>query len=207
MAEVVIYGMDRSTYVWTVRMLCAEKGIACELAAVELKSPAHLARHPFGKMPAMRHGEFTLYETSAICRYLDETFGGPALTPSRPEDRARMEQWISVINAYLYDPLIRRFVLQIVFPRGADSGPDRAVIAGALAEAGHHLGVLDAALAGRNFLAGQALSLADLLLAPILFYGRRMADGPALFEPFPDLRRVHDALMARPSFAATKPGQ
>jgi len=205
MADVVIYGDARSSYVWTVRLACEEKGIAYDLEPVDLKSEEHLARHPFAKMPALRHGDFVLYETSAICRYLDASFGGPALKPVRADERAVMEQWISALNAYFYDPLIRRYVLQYVFPQGAGGKPDRAVIDAALAEARPRLAALDAALKGRKFLVGDALSIADLLMAPILFYARLMRDGPKLFKPFADLRRVHDALTRRPSFEATKP--
>jgi glutathione S-transferase len=205
MADVVIYGWERSTYVWTARLACAEKGVSCALEPLDMKSKAHLALHPFGKMPVLRHGDLVLYETSAICRYIDETFGGPALKPVRADKRAVMEQWISALNAYYYEPLIRRFVLQYAFPKGADGQPDRAVIDAALKEARHHLGVLDAALKGRDFLAGEALSIADLFLVPILFYVRLMPEGARLLKPRANLRRVHDALMARPSFAATKP--
>lgn len=205
MADIVIYGMERSTYVWTVRLACAEKGVPYALEPLELKSKAHLALHPFGKMPVLRHGDLVLYETSAICRYIDETFGGPALQPVRTDERAMMEQWISVLNAYVYDPLIRRFVLQYVFPKRADGQPDRAVIDAALKEARSHLAVLDTALKDRDFLAGEGLSIADLILVPILFYVRLMPEGARLLKPFASLRRVHDSLMARPSFAATKP--
>lgn len=205
MADVVIYGDARSSYVWTVRLVCEEKGIACDLEPVDLKSDEHLARHPFGRMPVLRHGDFLLYETSAICRYLDASFGGPALKPVRADERAVMEQWISALNAYFYDPLIRRYVLQYVFPQGADGKPDRAAIDAALAEARPRLAALDAALKERKFLAGDALSIADLLMAPMLFYARLMPDGTRLFKPFADLRRAHDALMKRPSFAATRP--
>lgn len=205
MADIVIYGWDRSTYVWTVRMVCEEKGVTYALEPLDMKSEAHLALHPFGKMPVMRHGDFVLYETSAICRYIDATFDGVALKPARTDERARMEQWISVLNAYFYDPLIRRFVLQYVFAKREEREPDRAIIDAALEEARHHLGVLDAALKGRDFLAGDALSLADLFLVPILYYARLMPEGARLLKPFANVRRVHDGLMERPGFAATKP--
>ena len=191
MADVVIYGWERSTYVWTVRLVCAEKGVSHALEPLDMKSKAHLDLHPFAKMPVLRHGDLVLYETSAICRYIDATFGGAALKPVKADERARMEQWISVLNAYCYDPLIRRFVLQYAFPKGADGQPDRAVI--------------DAALEGRDFLAGDAPSIADFFLVPMLFYVRLMPEGARLLKSFGDLRRVHDGLMERPSFAATKP--
>lgn len=68
MTDVVIYGFAQSSYVRTTRLVCEEKGVAYELAPVEFGSPAHLELHPFGKIPAFRHGDLVLHETSAIAR-------------------------------------------------------------------------------------------------------------------------------------------
>ena len=58
MARPIVYGAAMSPYVWSVRLALAEKGITHELVSVEpseFKSEAHLARHPFGKIPAFEH--------------------------------------------------------------------------------------------------------------------------------------------------------
>jgi hypothetical protein len=72
----------------------------------EMGTPTHLALHPFDRVPIMQHGDFMLYETSAIAAYVDEVFDGPKLTPADPQKRARVNQWISAVNAYYYPYLI-----------------------------------------------------------------------------------------------------
>ena len=65
-------------------------------------SPAHLALHPFDRVPILQHGDFTLYETSAIVAYLEEMFPTPSLQPDTAQGRALMNQWISAVNSYYY---------------------------------------------------------------------------------------------------------
>ena len=117
MAVPIIYGTPFSTYVRTVRMALEEKHAAYELVDVsvldgEQKQPAHLARNPFGTVPAFEHDGVTLYETSAIARYVDQAFEGAALTPEDPRQRAHMNQIISVIDYHGY----RSIILQVVAP-------------------------------------------------------------------------------------------
>ena len=71
-----------------------------------MNMPAHVALHPFERVPVLRHDGFTVYETSAIVSYVDDAFDGPNLTPSDPQTRAHMNQWISAVNAYYYPYLI-----------------------------------------------------------------------------------------------------
>ena len=144
-------------------MAFAEKGVACALETHPPQSPEILALNPFGKMPTYRCGEFTLYETSAIMRHLDETMPGPALMPKEPVERAKAEQWISALNCYGYPAMVRNYVLQYVFPRGPDGKPDRATIDAALPEIRKVLGALDRAIDSRDHLVGDSLTLADIL--------------------------------------------
>ena len=78
-----------------------EKGAPFELTVIDLatgqrRSPENLARQPFGQIPTIEEGDFRLFESRPIIRYLDATRPGPSLTPSDPKGRALMEQWISV---------------------------------------------------------------------------------------------------------------
>lgn len=206
MADIIIYGDPRSSYVRTARMACEEKGVAYDLEPVAPGSETIGALHPFGKIPAMRHGDFVLYETTAICRYVDGAFPGPALQPADIRDRAVMEQWISAVNDYFYGVMIRDCVLQYVFPRGEDGQPDRAVIDPALEKSREYLAILDRALEGRDWVAGgDRPSIADLLIAPIMFYLHQLPEGSGLFAPFANLGRVGGLMTARPSFTGTKP--
>ena len=205
MTDIVLYGFSPSTFVRTARMTCVEKGVSHNLEPADLASEAYRELHPFGKIPTMRHGDVTLFETSAIARYIDETFPGPRLQPADSRERAVMNQWISACNHYLYGDVVRRYLLQYVFPKGPDGKPDTAAIAEALPDVRHHLGALDAALEAREYLAGDALTLADLFLAPIVFYVGTMPEGPDIVAPLGNLRRWDAAIAARPSFTETVP--
>ena len=71
-----------------------EKGAPWKLAPMSpgtLKLPEHMAKHPWGKIPVMEDGDFSLYETQAILRYIDRILPDPPLTPSDPRAEARME--------------------------------------------------------------------------------------------------------------------
>src|ERR1700730_3052191 len=99
------------------RMACIEKGVPYTLDPVTPHGEEILRLHPFGRIPALRHGDFTLYEGRAILHYIDERFRGPHVTPADLRGRARMEQWISAINAYFDGPIIRRMLLQYILPK------------------------------------------------------------------------------------------
>ena len=135
MAKPIVYGPAYSTYTRTARLALEEKGVDYDLVEVDLiagatKAPEHLARHPFGKVPAFEHDGFALYETDAITRYVNEVFPGPDLEPGDAHGRARMTQAINVINSYVYPCLITQiFIQRAVMPmmgksrrRGGDRG-------------------------------------------------------------------------------------
>ena len=90
-----LYGLERSVYTRIARLALEEKGVPYALCEVEIFGPdgvppEHLARHPFGRIPVLEHGDFWLYETTAITRYVDEAFPGPNLQPHEPMAQARM---------------------------------------------------------------------------------------------------------------------
>ncbi|WP_342078314.1 glutathione S-transferase family protein [Yoonia sp. SS1-5] len=170
MSDVIIFGLPPSSYVRTALMVCESKGVAYRLQPVDFRDPAYRAQHPFGKMPAMQHGDVTLYEALAIATYVDEVLDGPALQPADPVGRARMLQWVSATNDYIYDSVVRHCVTErFVKPmRGLE--PDTDLIAAALPRITEHVSIMDDALDGSDYLCGAKLSLADLFLAPVMHY-------------------------------------
>jgi glutathione S-transferase len=100
--------------------------------------------------------------------------------------------------------MVRRYVLQHQFPRGPGGAPDRAVIDAALQQMPAQLAALDQAYGSSDWLAGGALSMADLFVAPILAYVERMPEGPALLDAVPNVRRAQAAVRARASFTRTE---
>jgi glutathione S-transferase len=205
MPELILYGIPQSTYVRSARMACIEKGVPYTLEPAPPHSVAINAIHPFGKVPAMRHGDFTLYETSAIMRYVDEAFDGPRLTPADMKQRARMEQWMSAINCYFDGAMVRRLVVQYAFPSGADGKPNREVIDKAAEEVKKQIALLDAALDPGPYLLGAEISLADLLLCPMMAYLSRTPEGEAILATTRNIPRSGQAISARRSYQETVP--
>jgi glutathione S-transferase len=210
MAKPVVYGPAYSTYARTVRLALEEKGVDYDLVEVDLlagahRTPEHLARHPFGKIPAFEHDGFALYETDAITRYVNETFPGADLVPADPKSRARMAQAINVIGSYGYPCLITGiFIPRAVMPM-LGNATDESVIAAAMPKAETALNALEQLIDGNPYLAGDRLSLADLLLIPIYDYVAQIPEGQKLLEASPNLRRWWERVRARPSVAKTKP--
>jgi len=204
-ATLTLIGIPQSSYVRSVRMAMAEKGLAYTYDPAAPRSENVKAINPFGRVPVLRDGDFELFETSAIIRYLDESFDGPSLIAGTIEKRAKMEQWTSLYNSHCYDAMVRRYLLQYIVPKGADGKPDRTTIEGALPDIEKQLGVFDRAYNGRNVLVGDAVTLPDLLLAPVIFYLGMFAESKALLAKVPNVMRAHAWIAARESFKTTMP--
>ena len=174
---VTIFGPSFSPYVRMVLLCCEEKGIAYQKAKVKFGSTEHRAMHPFGKVPVLKHGDALIYETSAICRYLDRAFAGPSLSPSDPLELAYMDQWIGVCNSYFEPVLFRSITYQYAFPTLPNKTIDRATIDAAAPQAYAYVGILLDALQEQSYLSGKQFGLADCLFAPVLDYFSQMPEG------------------------------
>ena len=141
-------------------------------------------RHPFGRIPAFEHDGFRLFETSAIARYVDEAFDGPALQPKDPRGRATMNQIIGMLDAYGY----RSMVWDVAVERLEKQAPDETLIANGLSTAATVLRVLTSLKARGPWLLGDQLTLADLHAAPIIAYFVKVAEGQNLLAEFPDIQ-------------------
>ena len=121
----VLHGYRYSVYLRIARLALAEKGVAYDRVEVNPFAPdvpaAYLALHPFGRVPALVHDGFALYETGAITRYIDRAFSGPALQPTGPQALARMDQIIAIVDAYAYWPMVRQVSRKACSGRGSAS--------------------------------------------------------------------------------------
>ena len=208
MARPIVYGPAGSSYVWSARLALAEKGVAHDLVELnfeEMKAPAHLARHPFGKVPAFEHDGFALYETQAIMRYVDEAFPSAPLQPIDLHQFSRMNQIMGIVDSYAWDSI----AFGIVFPRlvapRLGFPVDEEKVSRSLPRAKICLAEIERIAGDDEFLAGDRVSLADLLAAPIIAYLGKTPEGPGLLEPHAKLRAWGARMEARQSFQVTKP--
>lgn len=205
---VTLYGAPYSVYVRAVRLTLDEKGVPYALQPVDVFAPEgppadYLKRQPFGRIPAFQHGSFCLYEAGAIMRYVDEAFPGPALQPSAPKARARMNQIIGILDSYAYRTFVWDiYVERVSHPREGNAA-DEAVIRKALPRVARCLIALADIMDVGPFLAGSALTIADLHAAPMFAYFTMTPEAEPLLAPHPALRQWWDCIAARPSFAAT----
>jgi glutathione S-transferase len=200
-----LYGHPWSINTRKTLATAAEKGHPIPLSLVmiptgEHKQPAHLARHPFGKVPVLDDDGFVLYETRAINAYLDARLDGPRLVPDAARDRARMDQWINAADSY-FIPYAHPLIVERLFRRYLGGEQDQTTIAAGRAGIGPALDAIDRALAAAPFLAGPALSLADLHWMPYLEYLHRVGEGAAL-DARPHVRAWWERVSARPAWHA-----
>lgn len=204
-----IYGTPLSTYVRSLRMAFEEKGAEYKLQDVNLltgehKQAAHLARNPFGTVPAFEHDGFTLYETSPILRYIDQVFPGPSLTPEDPRQRARMNQVISIVDYHGYPSVIGQIAMHRLFTALLPNGPDENVIKAGVPRIQLCLKEFERIKGNQPFLAGNSLSLADLYVAPLFFYLKKTPEGE-LLSAHKGLGQWWDAMSERKSVKNTAP--
>jgi glutathione S-transferase len=205
MPELQIIGAPQSNYVWVTRIACAEKGAPYTLVAAMPHSPEIDAIHPFGKIPALRHGGVSLCESRAICFYVDHAFEGPPLVPADPAAGAATEQWISIVNTHIDPIAVRQYLGGYFFPGTADGSPDRARIDAALPKMEAQLAVLDRAVAGTGYLVGTSFTLSDMNLVPILFYLDKAPESGAMLRRLTSLKAYFDRHIERKSVKDTIP--
>lgn len=205
--KATLYGFEGSTYVRTVRMVLANKGVEYDqvpfnVLAGEPRQPEHLAWHPLGKVPVLDIDGMRIRETAAICRYLDETLPGPSLIPDNAKDRAHMSEAIGLINSYGYAALIGVAGYHL-FPDFI-GGQNEDARAAYLEDSEELLRLLMEIKGGSAWLAGSKPSLADYLLAPILFYISLTPDADRLLG-MPGVSSWWQAMNGVESFKATEP--
>jgi len=202
MSDPIVYGFPRSTFVNIVRLVLTHKDVPYTFHDLEpvMGKPEHLALHPFDRVPILRHGDFTIYETSAIVSYIDDAFAGPKLTPADVRARGRMNQWISAVNSYYYPYMIYHVTHErLVFPE-LGIASDEKVVAHALPKVELGLGVLERELShGQDYVLGAELTLADFFILPSTFAFSLTEEGRKLYPKFPAFSRWRERMENLPT--------
>ena len=207
MSEFIVHSVPGSPFGRAVLAALEEKGARYRLAPLApgaTKSPEHLARHPFGRVPVLEHDGFSLYETQAILRYLDRVLPSPALTPADPRRAARMDQVMNINDWYLFQGVCNVIAFQrIIGPRLLGLNTDEAAIEAAMPRARTVFAELARLLGEQPYFAGDAVSLADLLVAPQIDFMAPTPEWSELGVVNASLAAWLQRMQARPSFVAT----
>jgi glutathione S-transferase len=196
-----LFGHPMSTCTRKVLFTLHETNTPYELTTVDFakgehKGAAHLARQPWGKLPALEDNGFELFESRAMARYVDLKAGGK-LTPKDPQQHGLMEQWISVETSYFYGPAMT-FIYNDVFKRAQPQEElDKATAA-----LDFTAGILDKHLAKHTWLAGDQLSIAEVAFAPYIEYAM-MSGAKATLVKHPHFSAWWNRVSERPAWQKT----
>jgi glutathione S-transferase len=162
-----VFGHAISVTTRQVLMALAEKGQTADVVSIDVfkneqRQSAHLERHPFGHIPVFQDADFSLYETPAILRYIERKWPTPALTPESLQDRARMDQWLCIEQAYL-QPAMQKVIARKGARQFGKRDPAEELGEEGRTQLAHILDVMERHLADREYLGGDRFSLADLV--------------------------------------------
>ncbi|CAM0877395.1 unnamed protein product [Alopecurus aequalis] len=206
MAPVKVFGPAWSSTVARVLVCLEEVGAEYEVVNIdhktqEHKSPEHLARNPFGQIPALQDGDLFLWESRAISRYVLRKYGSnqvDLLREGNLEEAAMVDVWTAV-EAHTYNPALSPVVYECLLnPLLRDIPTNHKVVAESLEKLKKVLEVYDARLSKHRYLAGDFVSFADINHFPYTFYFMSTPHA-ALFNLYPNVKAWWDRLMARPA--------
>lgn len=197
----ILYGNSLSPFVRKVLAFAAEKGIELEVKPLGLNStdPDFLAASPFRKIPALRDGDFTLADSTAIITYLEALHPEPNLIPTDPRTRAKTI-WFDEFADTIHQPVAVKFFAQrFVRPVLMKQPTDEAVVAQGVAELPAVLDYLESVIPPSGFLVEDRLTLADIsVVSP--FVNLDHVDVRLDEARHPKTVAYVQAILARPSF-------
>jgi glutathione S-transferase len=156
-------------------------------------TPDYLRMNPTGLVPTLEEDAFVLWESNAIVRYLAAEYGPGTLWPENLRVRAEADRWMDW-QATAFTPALRDAFWQLI--RTPEDKRDAAVIARSLAASERNAAILDAHLAGRAYVAGEAFTMGDIAAGAI---AHRWMNMPITREPRPNMERWYAELMRRPA--------
>jgi glutathione S-transferase len=168
-----------SPFAWRAQLALAVKRLpyaprVLQASKAEHKAPEYLAINPRGKIPALKDGDVVMRESLAIIAYLDRRYPNPPLFGRNPKEAARVWQQVCEISSYI-EPAAGRVTRPVFFNKVAGSEDD---IRAAMTEIRAELGRLERELARDPWLAGKAVSAADICAYPFIKSLLRAAGKP-----------------------------
>ena len=195
-----LWGRTSSSNVKKVMWLADEMGLAYERIDAGGKSgvvntPAYKKLNPNSRVPTIEDGDFVLWESNSIMRYLANKYGGEAFYPVEPAARASIDRWLDWQLAML-NPVEGPVFLGTI--RTPPEKHDKAALAAAVAKLMPQWAIVEAHLASRPYMAGDTFSIADIALA---IFAHRFLHNPFItVPPLPNISAWHGRLRPRRGF-------
>ncbi len=194
-----VLGRATSVNVQKVMWLIDELGLEAERVDIGGKyagdkTPAYLAKNPNGQIPTLEDGDFILWESQAIVRYLLDKYGNAPWLPDDAETRGRANQWMDWYLAMMHPPMT---VIYFQNVRATAETKDPAALQANIDKAAKLWTMVDAQLTDRDYLTGDTLNMGDIPLGCAAYRWHSLVpDGPDL----PNLKAWWDRLNVRPAY-------
>lgn len=194
-----LWGRKSAFNVQKAMWLLGELGLAYRQveaggAAGGLDTPEFLALNPHGRVPVLRDGELVVWESHTILRYLGATYGAGSVWARDAGERSQAERWMDWAHTTLQPAFMDLFWNGYRMP---EAKRDAQVIGAAAARCAQAFGVLDAHLACRPFVAGDAFTMGDIPAGTALY---RYFEMGHRVPPLPAIRAWYARLQQRPAF-------
>ena len=190
-----------------VRTFAAEKGITLQTETIDImkgdnRQAAYLTKNPAGGSPCLEldNGMY-LSEITAICEYLEDKFPAKPMIGSTPEEKAETRMWTRRIDLNVCEPMANGFRYSEglpLFKSRMTTLPDAAEGLKRIAQ--EKITWIDGLLAGKSFICGNRLTLADILLYSFLSFGTQV--GQPLNDNNKNIKAWYERMAARPSAKA-----
>jgi glutathione S-transferase len=195
-----IWGRSTSLNVQKVLWCCVELGI--DFHRIDWAGPfggnddpAYLAMNPNGRVPTIEDGDKIVWESNSILRYLCAVYGGARLHPTDPFVRSEVERWMDWQLASLNPPMT---TMLLGYYRTPENKRDVAALEAARKEALRCWTIVERFIAGRQYLTGADLSLADIGNGILV---HRWHNYPIERPELPNIKAWYQTLCGRPGFA------
>lgn len=191
-----VLGRANSINVQKVMWIAAEIGLDVERVDVGgafggNDQADYLAKNPNGRIPTLEDGEFILWESNAIVRYLAEKYGAAPWQPARVEDKFHAHQWMDFYLTTLHPSMTTIFWTLV---RTAPEDRNQAALDKALVEASKAFAIVNAHLAKNTFMTGTAPTIGDVPLGCAAYRWHNLEiERPDL----PHLKRWYESLASR----------
>ena len=194
-----VWGRVNSSNVMKVLWCLNELGIEFEridagMTFGVVNEPFYRALNPNGRVPTLEDGNLVLWESNVIVRYLSAKYGLGRLCPADPAARAVADQWMDWEQTTASADVTYVFWGQV---RGREENRDPETVAACADRLGTKFAILDGRLAGRDFILGDHLTMADIPVGCVVWRWANLdLDRPSL----PNLEAWHRRLQERPGF-------
>jgi glutathione S-transferase len=194
-----IWGRLSSINVQKVVVCANELGLAYERVDAGgkfgiVQTPAYKRLNPNSLVPTIEDGDFVLWESNAIVRYLSRAYGAGRLWPDEPRRTADADRWMDW-QAMTLTPAMGDAFMQLV--RTPPEQRDKSLVEASIAKTEPRMAILDAQLADRAYVAGATLTMGDI---PVACAAHRWFGLPGERMPHPNVERWLAGLRARPAF-------